>query len=97
MAKRAKSKTNFEVLDIGNNALFIRFKTGKKHKKTFKKRGKRVLAKANAPASGCRLSGTVYDHEANTTTFMYECDHAIDAAGHTSYTVTKRGYADLGT
>ncbi len=96
MVKRRKSNTNFEVLEIGNNAVFVKFKTGKK-RKTFKKRGKRVLAKADAPASGCRLSGTVYDHEANTTTFMYECDHAIDPAGHTSYTVTKRGYADLGT
>ena len=24
-------------------------------------------------------------------TFMHDCDHAVDAVGHRSYTVTKRG------
>jgi hypothetical protein len=54
----------------------------------------RVKAPAPTPdaaATGCHLSATVYDSQKDRTTFSYDCDHAVDAAGHRSYTVTKRG------
>lgn len=53
---------------------------------------KRVMTPVpSAAKQGCHLTTELYDHQKNQTTFMYECNHAIDAAGHTSYTETKPG------
>jgi hypothetical protein len=98
-AKGTKKEKNYDIVDLGN-ALLIKFKGGRRSSGSFKKARKppvKIGAPTGDPLPLCHLTGTLYDFESDTTTFMYECDRAIDAQGHTSYTRKKRGYFDLST
>jgi hypothetical protein len=92
--KKSVTRSGFRVVEIGD-ALFIRpakHKGGKGVHKRMRKRPPTKIPKPSHPQPGCRLTATVYDHVEDTTYFMYECNHAIDNQGHTSYVETRRGY-----
>ncbi len=49
------------------------------------------MVPAPQPRTGCRLSGSVYDHQGDKTTYMFECSAPDPTTGRTSYTQTVAG------